>query len=48
LVRKRLNDGKAVMRLPKLKAGKHKLRAVYLGNDATAGSTSKRVVLRVR
>lgn len=34
-------DGKIAWKLPKLKKGKHKIKAVYLGNGAIAGSKSK-------
>ncbi len=34
-------DGKIGWKLPKLKKGKHKIKAVYLGNATTAGSKSK-------
>jgi hypothetical protein len=40
-------DGKLTWRLPKLKKGKHKIKAVYLGNGSTAGSKSKRIKLFV-
>ncbi|WP_107704851.1 Ig-like domain repeat protein [Nocardioides allogilvus] len=40
-------DGKIGWRLPKLKKGKHKIKAVYLGNNSTAGSKSKRIKLYV-
>ncbi len=48
LATKRLSKGKAVVRLPRLKVGKHTLRAVFPGTAQTARSVSKRVVLRVR
>jgi hypothetical protein len=49
LVTKKLNaQGKATLRLPKLKAGKHPVRAVYLGNAEAKRSVSAKVVLRVR
>ena len=34
-------DGKLAWKLPKLKKGKHKIKAVYIGNDSAAGSKSK-------
>jgi hypothetical protein len=34
-------DGKLGWRLPKLKKGKHKIKAVYIGNTSIAGSKSK-------
>ncbi|WP_156411380.1 Ig-like domain repeat protein [Nocardioides sp. Soil805] len=34
-------DGKIGWKLPKLKKGKHKIKAVYIGNGSTAGSKSK-------
>lgn len=34
-------DGKIGWKMPKLKKGKHKIKAVYLGNGSTAGSKSK-------
>lgn len=34
-------DGKISWKLPKLKKGKHKIKAVYIGNAAIAGSKSK-------
>ncbi|WP_159081631.1 Ig-like domain repeat protein [Nocardioides sediminis] len=40
-------DGKIGWKLPKLKKGKHKIKAVYLGNGSTAGSKSKRIKLYV-
>lgn len=40
-------DGKIGWRLPKLKVGKHKIKAVYVGNDRTLGSKSKILKLYV-
>ncbi|PVG82734.1 hypothetical protein DDE18_10235 [Nocardioides gansuensis] len=40
-------DGKIGWRLPKLKVGKHKIKAVYSGNASTASSKSKIVKLYV-
>ncbi len=42
------DNGKRIVRLPKLKKGVHKIRAVYKGNKALKGSKSKvlRLVLR--
>ena len=34
-------NGKITWKLPKLKKGKHKIKAVYIGNGTTAGSKSK-------
>jgi hypothetical protein len=49
LATKKLNaQGKATLRLPKLKAGTHRVRAVYLGNAEAKRSVSAKVVLRVR
>lgn len=41
------SKGKAVIKLKKLKKGKHKLQLVYLGNAQTLGSKSKKIVLFV-
>jgi hypothetical protein len=40
-------NGKITWKLPKLKKGKHKIKAVYIGNGTTAGSKSKRIKLYV-
>ncbi|MDN4161438.1 Ig-like domain repeat protein [Nocardioides abyssi] len=41
------DNGARTVNLPKLKPGKHKLRAVYAGSATTAGSRSAQVVLTV-
>ncbi|MCR6029841.1 hypothetical protein GGQ22_00100 [Nocardioides sp. zg-579] len=41
------DNGRKSVTLPKLKPGKHKLRAVYAGSSTTAGSRSAVVVLTV-
>ena len=41
------NNGKRGWKLPRLKVGKHKIKAVYSGNGATAGSKSKITALFV-
>lgn len=40
-------NGKATTKLPKLKPGKHKLRAVYSGDGATTASSSRVTKLKV-
>ncbi|HTW13506.1 MAG TPA: glycosyl hydrolase [Nocardioides sp.] len=42
-----LKNGRAAVRLPKLKAGRHKVRVTYLGSSTTARSSSKTVRLVV-
>ncbi len=41
------NRGTVVVKLPKLKKGKHRLTAVYLGDALTNGSTSPTITLKV-
>ncbi|CAB4688259.1 MAG: hypothetical protein F2667_01320 [Actinobacteria bacterium] len=41
-------DGDRLLTLPKMKAGRHQLTAVYTGSTTTAGSTSKVVTLVVK
>jgi hypothetical protein len=40
-------NGKVTVKLPKLKKGKHRIRAKYLGDASTAGSKSKGLRLSV-
>ena len=48
-VRLRLADnGKRIVRLPKLRKGTHKIRAVYVGNRALKRSTSNRIRIVIR
>ena len=43
-----LIDGKAVLRLPVLRPGEHRLRVAYGGSSKAKAATSSAVVLRVR
>lgn len=42
------DNGKRIIRLPKLRRGTHKIRAVYLGNKALKRSTSSRIRVVIR
>lgn len=44
---KAADNGSRIFKLPKLKAGSHKLKAVYVGSSSFTGSTSRVVTLRV-
>jgi hypothetical protein len=42
-----LKNGRAVLKLPKLKVGKHRIRAGFVGTKLLKGSRSKVVTIKV-